>query len=96
LREVNTVTDDIQEFLFGWAIDWRPNLNRTDLKNGTRLVEDLGIDSLSVLELVTSIEDRFGIEVLDEEYQSRKSFGTLGAVAEVIAKGIRRASIRPT
>ena len=38
-----------------------------------RLVEDLGADSLSVIELVMSFEDEFGIQIPDEELEKIKS-----------------------
>ena len=33
----------------------------------SRLVEDLGADSLDVVELIMAFEDEFGIELLDED-----------------------------
>ena len=38
-----------------------------DVRPEAHLVRDLGLDSLGVLELVSELEDRFDITVLDEE-----------------------------
>ena len=47
----------------------------------TTLEEDLGADSLDVVDLVMSIEDEFGVEVPDEEVENIK---TVGALVEYI------------
>jgi acyl carrier protein len=41
--------------------------NPAELKNDTSFLDNGIIDSLGVLELVSFIEDRFGVEVKDEE-----------------------------
>lgn len=40
---------------------------------GSRLVEDLGADSLDAVELIMSIEDAFEIEVADSDADSLKT-----------------------
>ncbi len=47
----------------------------------TRIGEDLGADSLDVVELLMSIEDEFEVEIPDEEIENLK---TIGDVAEYI------------
>ncbi len=43
----------------------------------TKLVEDLGADSLDVVDLLMSIEDEFNIEVADEDILTIKTIGDL-------------------
>ena len=43
----------------------------------SRLVEDLGADSLDVVELLMAIEDEFGIEIPDEEIENIKTVDDL-------------------
>ncbi len=45
------------------------------------LADDLGADSLDVVDLVMSIEDTFGVEFPDEEIENMK---TVGDVVEFI------------
>ncbi len=48
----------------------------------TDLQEDLGADSLDVVDLVMSIEDEFGVEIPDEEVENIKTVGALVSYIE--------------
>ena len=48
----------------------------------TDLQEDLGADSLDVVDLLMSIEDEFGVEVPDEEIENIKTVGALVSYIE--------------
>ena len=48
----------------------------------TDLQEDLGADSLDVVDLLMAIEDEFEIEVPDDEIENLKSVGALVAYIE--------------
>ena len=47
----------------------------------TKIAEDLGADSLDVVELLMSIEDEYDVEIPDEEIENLK---TIGDVVEYI------------
>ena len=47
----------------------------------TRIKEDLGADSLDVLELLTEIEDRMGIVIPDEELMN---FNVVGDIVKYL------------
>ena len=47
------------------------------IKMETRLVEDLGADSLDAVEIMFSLEEEFGMEIDDESAQSIKTVGDL-------------------
>lgn len=49
----------------------------------SRLVEDLGADSLDIVELIITFEDEFGISLPDEEVAKMK---TIGDVVNYIQK----------
>lgn len=48
----------------------------------TDLQEDLGADSLDVVDLLMSIEDEFEVEVPDEEIKNIKTVGSLVSYIE--------------
>lgn len=43
----------------------------------TQIAEDLGADSLDVVDLLMSIEDEFEIEIPDDEIENLKTVGAL-------------------
>jgi acyl carrier protein len=45
------------------------------------LVDDLGMDSIGFVELVTGLEEKFGVEIDDEEIEEYK---TIGQVVEFV------------
>lgn len=59
-----------------------------DAPDDTRLIEDLGIDSLTLLEIVLSIEETVGISIENEEL---REIATLGQVKTFIAHKIATA-----
>lgn len=52
-------------------------VNEDQVKPESKLVEDLGADSLDAVELVMAIEEEFGIDVPDEEAEKLLSVGDI-------------------
>jgi len=48
----------------------------------TNLIDDLGADSLDVVELIMSLEDNFGISISDEEANELFTVGKIVAYLE--------------
>ena len=49
----------------------------------TNIVDDLGADSLDVVELIMSLEDSFGITINDDD---AAQLSTVGAIVDYLAK----------
>lgn len=50
----------------------------------SRLSEDLGMDSLDIVELTLELEDEFKIWIYEDEVESFKKIKTVGAVLDYI------------
>jgi acyl carrier protein len=48
----------------------------------TSFTEDLGADSLDVVEMIMALEEKFGIEIPDSEAESMKTIGDVVAFVE--------------
>ena len=57
--------------------------NADEMSMTTRIVDDLGADSLDVVEMVMTVEDEFEIEIPDSVIEDLK---TIGDVVEYIQK----------
>ncbi len=58
------------------------NLDVKKVTTESRIVEDLGADSLDVVELLMTLEDEMGIAISDEEALNLK---TVGDIEKIIA-----------
>jgi acyl carrier protein len=57
-------------------------VDSAELNSEANILEDLGADSLDVVELVMAIEETFDIEITDEDAESMR---TLGDVEKYVA-----------
>ena len=53
------------------------NVGKEKIKPESRLVEDLGADSLDMIEMLMALEDNFGITVPDEKAAELKTVGDI-------------------
>ena len=58
------------------------NVNEGEVKPESKFVDDLGADSLDVVELVMALEEKFEIEILDEEAEKIQTVGDVVAYIE--------------
>lgn len=58
------------------------NVNEGEVKPESKFQEDLGADSLDVVELVMALEEKFEIEIPDEEAEKIQTVGDVVAYIE--------------
>lgn len=56
-------------------------IERELIKDESQIINDLGADSLDIVELVIAFEDAFEIEIEDVEYQDKT---TVGAIVKLV------------
>lgn len=62
--------DDVKE-----VVVEQLNVNPDEVKEESKFVEDLGADSLDVVELVMALEEKFDIEIPDEDAEKILTVG---------------------
>ncbi len=60
------------------------DVKESDVEPGKSFTEDLGADSLAIVELVLALEDNFDIKIPDEEVDNIKTVGD--AIAYIKAR----------
>ncbi|WP_296140281.1 acyl carrier protein [uncultured Tessaracoccus sp.] len=66
-EEIRTTMADIVNDIAGVAAE--------DVQMEKSFVDDLGVDSLSMVEIIYECEDRFGVEIPDEDAKNLRTVG---------------------
>lgn len=53
------------------------NLKESDITDNKKFIEDLNADSLSIVEILMSIEEEFDIEIPDEDTETISTVGEM-------------------
>ena len=75
------MADNIQEKVTEIIVE-QLGVSADQVKPESKMIEDLGADSLDAVELVMAVEEEFGIEVPDEEAEKLISVGDIIAHVE--------------
>ena len=62
------------------------NISVDKVAADAKIVEDLGADSLDVVELLSRLEDEFGITIPDEDVENLVTVGDVAAELEKLTK----------
>ncbi|MDU7360296.1 MAG: acyl carrier protein [Propionibacteriaceae bacterium] len=73
-EEIRTTLAEIVNDLAGTAVE--------DVQLDKSFVDDLGVDSLSMVEIIYECEERFGVEIPDEDSKNLKTVGDAVAYIE--------------
>ena len=78
LKQTHLMSDNIKDQVKEIIVE-RLGVDPEKLTDDAKFIEDLGADSLDTVELVMTFEEKFGVEVPDEDAEKLKS------VADVVA-----------
>jgi acyl carrier protein len=78
------IIEQIRRLLEPWVLD-ADLINKADEK--TNLIADLGLDSVSILQLILEIEKKFSISIKNHELDSR-TFSMIGNLVRLIERKI--------
>jgi acyl carrier protein len=96
-RETGEVTE-IPAIVFGIIDRYQPATAPVQLTNAddtTRLIEDLGLDSLTLLEIVMSIEEVLQIRIANEDLRGIRTLAQLNKFLAAKISGEEAAAIEP-
>lgn len=68
---------DILEKVRDLIADQLDVADRDSITEGSSITDDLGADSLDVVDLVMALEDEFGIEIPEDEVENIKTVGDI-------------------
>ena len=57
-------------------------VNADQINPGAKFIEDLGADSLDIVELIMALEEEFGTEIPDEEAEKLQTVGDVSKYIE--------------
>ena len=61
-------------------------ISADDIKDDANIVEDLGADSLDIVELLMTFEDEFKVSIPDERLEELKSLPQIVAIIDEFSK----------
>lgn len=62
------------------------NIETDKIKEDSRIIEDLGADSLDMIEMLMALEEEFGITVPDDKADSLKTVGDIAKYIDSVKK----------
>ena len=71
---MTTTKNSIEEQIFEIICE-QLDVKSEDLSNDKKFTDDLGADSLAIVELVLALEEKFGIKIPDDEVDNIKTVG---------------------
>lgn len=73
--------DDLQKKIVDLISEVLVDVNKENIQLDSKIVEDLGAESLDIYDMIALLEDEFGMEITDEEVEQ---IHTVKDVAEFI------------
>ena len=68
--EINEIRETVKEFLIDEL-----EIDESRIYDDARMKEDMGIDSLEVVDVVVLVDRKFGVRMKNEDFKLVKTFG---------------------
>ncbi len=68
--DINEIRETVKEFLIDEL-----EIDESRIYDDARLKEDMGIDSLEVVDVVVLVDKKFGVRMKNEDFKLVKTFG---------------------
>jgi acyl carrier protein len=65
--------DDIEKKVVDLVAEVLVDVNKENIKLDSKIVEDLGAESLDIYDMIALLEDEFGMEISDEDVEKIRS-----------------------
>ncbi|MCX5871713.1 MAG: acyl carrier protein [Deltaproteobacteria bacterium] len=65
--------DDIEKKIVDLVAEVLVDVNKENIKLDSKIVEDLGAESLDIYDMIALLEDEFGMEISDEDVEKIRS-----------------------
>jgi acyl carrier protein len=75
--------DDLDKRVVELVAEVLVDVNKDNIEMSSKIVEDLGAESLDIYDMIALLEDEFGLEITDEEVEKIQ---TVQDVADFIRK----------
>ena len=69
-RDINEIYEKVDAFLIDEL-----EIDEAKIEDGARLKDDLGIDSLEVVDVIVLVEQEFGFKMRPEQFKDLKTYG---------------------
>jgi len=79
--------ENVEETIISILEQYADGFDPATLKPDTNIKNDLGLDSLAVVEMVLDVEVQFDVEIPDEEAESMTTFGDIVEYVKKLQEG---------
>lgn len=90
----NILSDNDKQAVFDILVE-QLGVQQAELTPGAKIQEDLGADSLTIIEIAMALEEQFQLAIPDEQWESVSTVGELFATLEKLLASRATASAEP-
>lgn len=87
LCTINKIIMEVKERVIEVLSD-KLGINKLEIKETQNIMNDLGTDSLDMVEIIMGIEEKFGLRIADSEIDGIRTVGDLTRKVEELTKNI--------